>query len=82
MDQVRPRAKKGPKPKDPSRVQTTTLLPAEVRARAEAIAVQEGMALTNVIARLLCERLDLPVPSYCVAPTPQNQQELPLSQAS
>jgi hypothetical protein len=81
MDDARPRARKGPKPKDPTRVQTTILLPAEVRARAEAIAEKDGLALTNVIARLLSEAMGLPVPAYCL-PKNTDQQELPLSQAS
>jgi hypothetical protein len=81
MDATRPRAKRGPKPKDPTRVQTTVTLPHEVRARAQALADRDGLSLTNTIERLLAEALDVPVPAYCL-PKSTDQEELPLSKAS
>lgn len=81
MDATRPRARRGPKPKDPTRVQTTVTLPHEVRARAQALADRDGLSLTNTIERLLAEALDVPVPAYC-QPKTTKQEELPLSKAS
>ena len=78
---ARPRAKKGPKPKDPTRVQTTVTLPANVRAGAEALARRDGLSMTNIIERLLAEGLGLPVPAYCL-PKTTTQTELPLRRAS
>ena len=78
MDAAR-RSRRGPKPKDPTRVQTTVLLPAAVRARAQEIADQDGLALTNIIARELAKAFGLPVPEYCL---PKRQEPLPLSKAS
>ena len=82
MDETRPRAKKGPRPKDPTRVQTSVLLPAAVRARAEEIAERDGQALGNVISRLLAEAMNLPVPAYCLPKRSEMQEELPLNKAS
>lgn len=81
MGEGGPRVKKGPKPKDPGRVQMSVLLPAEIRARVEELAERDGQALGNVIARLLAESLELPVPAYCL-PKNRQQQELPLKEAS
>ena len=79
MDAARPRAKPGPKPLDPTRVQTTVTLPAAVRARAQEIADRDGLSLTNIIERELAKAFGLPVPEYCL---PKRQAELPLSKAS
>lgn len=76
----RPHAKSGPKPKG-NRFRVTAALPAEVVSLADEMARSEGVDRTAVLGRLLCERLGLPVPSYCLPPTTK-QQELPLSKAS
>lgn len=62
-------------------MQTTVTLPAAVRARAEAIAAQDGISLTNVVERVMSEAFGLPVPTYCL-PKTNAQEELPLSKAS
>jgi hypothetical protein len=76
----RPRAKSGPKPKG-NRFRVTAALPAEVVSLADEMAEREGVDRTAVLGRLLCERLGLPVPAYCLPPT-SDQGELPLSKAS
>jgi hypothetical protein len=76
----RPRAKSGPKPKG-DRFRVTAALPTEVVSIADEMAQREGVDRTAVLGRLLCERLGLPVPTYCLAPT-SAQEELPLSKAS
>lgn len=76
----RPRGKSGPKPKG-DRFRVTAALPTEVVSIADAIARTEGVDRTAVLGRLLCERLGLPVPKYCLPPT-SNQEELPLTKAS
>lgn len=79
----RPRAKSGPKPKG-NRFRVTAALPVEVVQLADSMAERDGVDRTAVLGRLLCEKLGLEVPSYCL---PQNttrndQQELPLGKAS
>jgi len=76
----RPRAKSGPKPKG-NRFRVTAALPAEVVSIADEMAQREGVDRTAVLGRLLCERLGLPVPTYCLSPN-STQEELPLSKAS
>ena len=70
----------GPKPKG-NRLRVTAQLPAEVVALADEMAARTGVDRTAVLGQLLCERLGLPVPKYCLPPT-SAQQELPLSKAS
>ncbi len=72
--------KPGRKPKG-NRKPVSARLPAEVVDLADAIAEQEGLDRTAVLGRLLCERLGLAVPSYCL-PSTSHQQELPLNKAS
>jgi hypothetical protein len=76
---IRP-GKPGPKPKG-NRFRVTAALPLEVVTIADDIAEREGVDRTAVLGRLLCERLGLPVPAYCLPPS-TDQQELPLSKAS
>jgi hypothetical protein len=76
----RPRAKSGPKPKG-NRFRVTAALPSEVVKIADEMAQREGVDRTAVLGRLLCERLGLPVPIYCLPPG-TNQVELPLNKAS
>jgi hypothetical protein len=77
---IRPRAKKGPKPKG-DRVRMSAALPAEVMKELLTIAERDGQTLTDVLGRLLAERLGLPVPVYCL-PKGADQTELPLTKAS
>ncbi len=76
----RPRGKRGPKPKG-NRVNTSMALEVEVRQHAQALADRDGLALCDVINRLCAEALGLPVPSYCL-PKTTNQEALPLAEAS
>lgn len=62
-------------------MQHTVFLPAEVSARVKEQAQLDGLALTNTVARLLAEALEVTVPTYC-QPKNQQQQELPLKEAS
>lgn len=74
------RSKRGRKPKG-NRQPVSAMLPVEVVAIADAMAAESGLDRTAVLGRLLCERLGLPVPTYCL-PTSSEQTELPLSKAS
>ena len=76
----RPRAKSGPKVKG-DRFRVTAALPTEVVNLADEMARAEGVDRTAVLGRLLCERLGLPVPRYCLPPA-SSQGELPMSKAS
>ena len=76
---TRPRAKRGPRPKG-DRVRCCAALPAEAVNRALAIAERDGQTFTDVLGRLLCEALDMPVPAYCLPK--RDQRELPLTKAS
>jgi hypothetical protein len=74
-------AKRGRKPKG-NRKPVRAMLPAEVVDIADAMAKEhEDLDRTAVLGRLLCERLGLPVPAYCL-PRSSSQQELPLNKAS
>lgn len=77
---IRPGAKKGPKPKG-NRVRMSAALPAEVMEEMLAIAERDRQTLTDVLGRLLAERLGLPVPAYCL-PKRTDQTELPMTKAS
>lgn len=74
----KPRSRRGRKPKG-ERVGTFVSLPVELRRAAEAIAQHEQLPLGDVITRIVAEGLGIPAPAYCY---PNNQQELPLTQAS
>lgn len=78
---ARPRGKRGPAPLDPTREATTVTLQAAVKQRAREIAQRDGISMTNVIERELCQAWGLPVPYYC-QPKPADQEELPLTKAS
>lgn len=73
--------RRGRKPKG-NRTPVRAALPAEAVALVDAIANQDGVDRTAVLSRLLCERLNLPVPAYCLPAPSTNQQELPLTKAS
>jgi hypothetical protein len=73
-------ARPGRKPKG-NRTPVRAALPAEAIDAVDAIALQEGSDRTTVLGRLLCERLGLGVPDYCLPPR-AGQEELPLSRAS
>jgi hypothetical protein len=73
--------KPGRKPKG-NRKRVSAALPAEVVDIADALAAEhDGLDRTAVLGRLLCERLGIPVPAYCLPPATR-QSELPLNQAS
>ena len=71
--------KRGPKPKG-RRKRVSAALPAEAVELIDAMAERDGVDRTAVLGRLLCEQLNLPVPTYCL-PT-NSQEELPLDKAS
>lgn len=62
-----------------ARIATKAVLPVDMRAAIEDIARAEGLAVSDVMTRLLAEGLGLPVPPYCQRP---NRQELPFAKAS
>lgn len=72
------RSRRGRKPKG-ERVGTFVSLPVDLRRAAEAIAQHEQLPLGDVITRIVAEGLGIPAPAYCY---PNDQQELPLTQAS
>jgi len=73
--------KPGRKPKG-NRKRVSAALPVEVVELADALAAEhDGLDRTAVLGRLLCERLGLPVPAYCLPPQ-TNQTKLALNQAS
>jgi hypothetical protein len=74
------RGKPGPKPKG-DRFRVTAALPTEVVRLIDSMAQSEGADRTAVLGRLLCERLDLPVPGYCL-PSATAQKALSLGKAS
>jgi hypothetical protein len=74
-------AKRGRKPKG-DRKPVRAMLPTQVVDMIDAYAAEhEDLDRTAVLGRLLCERLGLPVPAYCL-PRSLEQQELPLNKAS
>lgn len=76
----KPRAKSGPKPKG-NRLKRPVALEIDLWDQVASIAERDGLPLTDVVQRLVAERLGLPVPAYCL-PKTLTQEELPLPQAS
>ena len=75
------RGKGGRRPKG-DRVRTTVALPSEVVLLAQQMADRDGVPVTDVIGRLCAEALGIPVPDYCLPKPKQNQEALPLAEAS
>lgn len=77
-----PRKRGGRRRYDPTRAPTTVSLTAAVKARVQSIAERDGISMSNVIERTLCELVNVPVPHYCLPKPAEDQEELPLDEAS
>ena len=60
------------------RISVSAKIPASVIAVIDEIAEADGTDRTAIIGRLLCERLEMEVPSYCRPPA-NAQTELPMA---
>jgi predicted DNA-binding ribbon-helix-helix protein len=69
------------RPSKGHRVGTHVSLPAEFRAEIEAVAAREGLPMGAIITRFVAAALGKPAPDYCL-PKAQDQEELPLAEAS
>jgi hypothetical protein len=76
MKQQQGTGRRGRLPKG-DRVAVTARVPRSLVALVDEIADKTGVDRTAALTRLLCERLDQEIPSYCL-PRANDQTELPL----
>jgi hypothetical protein len=69
------------RPSKGDRVTTFVRLPRRVREAVEQMADDEGLPMSDVLVRIVCEALGHSVPDHCY-PKTIDQTELPIAQAS